>query len=259
MVVRSLKQSKNSGQAIVAILLILTLALIVATGISSRFISSLRTKVTSDYSYKADSVAQALAEKLLLTDFQTLKGYITNNNCGSNCTLTLNQGVAGSSATAALSHLGNSSNAFEVDASTDEASGVSLEGYGSNKNIDICWNNLTNGTKPSVIALFVFGTAGSYLADSYAYNANGSINTSNGFSSAVANFGYANCFTVTGKSSPRLLRLRSVYGDVKVYAKPVSGEVIPSQGVKITSVGTSGDAARTVVVSKSDTFLPVDF
>lgn len=249
----------SKGQTIAAILLILTLALIVGTGVTTRFVTNLRTRISTDFSYRADGAAQALAERILLKDFQTLKDYITYNNCGSNCSLSISQSGIDSNATATLSYVGNSSNPFEVSVKTTEANEVSLLGYGDNKNLYVCWNNLTSGVKPSVIALYISGTAGSYQADTYAVNASGSSYGSNGFNSASPNFGYSNCFTVTGKTSPQFIRLRSVYGDFNTYVLPVAGSTIPSQGIKITSIGTSGTATRTVVVTKSDTFLPIDF
>ena len=249
----------SKGQTIAAILLLLTLALIVGTGVSARFITTLRTRVTTDFSYRAEGAAQALAERILLKDFQTLKDYITYNNCGSNCTLTISQSGIDSSATASLSYVGNSSAPYEVNLKTTESSEVSLLSYGNNKNLNVCWNNLSSGVKPSVIALYVSGTTGSYQADSYAVNASGSSYSSNGFISASPNFGYSNCFTITGKSSPQILRLRSVYANVNVYVLPLAGSNIPSQGIKIISKGSSGNATKTIVVTKSDTFLPVDF
>lgn len=252
-------QPNSRGQTIAAILLIVTLALIVGTGVTARFVTNLRTRVSTDFSYRAEGAAQALAERILLKDFQTLKDYITYNNCGTNCTLAISQSGISSAATATLSYVGNSSAPYEVTVKTTEGAEVSLLSYGDNKNLNVCWNNLANGIKPSVIALYVSGTVGSYQADTYAVNASGSTYGANGFTSAAPNFGYANCFTVTGKTTPQFLRLRSVYADFNVYVRPIAGSNIPSQGIKITSTGTSGTATRKVVVTKSDNFLPVDF
>jgi hypothetical protein len=249
----------SSGQTIAAILLIVTLALIVGTGVTARFVTNLRTRVSTDFSYRADGAAQALAERILLKDFQTLKDYITYNNCGTNCSLSISQSGINSAATASLSYVGNSPSPYEVSVKTTEGAEVSLLGYGDNKNLNVCWNNLANGIKPSVIALYVSGAVGSYQADTYAVNASGSSYSSNGFTSATPNFGYSNCFTVTGKTAPQFIRLRSVYADFNAYVRPLAGSNIPSQGIKITSTGTSGTATRKVVVTKSDTFLPVDF
>ncbi len=247
----------QKGQTLAIILVIMTMALIIGAGVSATFITNLRSRVTTDFSYRADATAQGLAERLLLKDFQTLKDYITYNNCGSECTLSVSSGDFSGSATATLSFLGNSTAAYEVAASTNGAAEVNLTGYGSG-NINVCWNDLSNGTKPSVIAMLVHGSSGNYQADSYAYNAT-TASYSNGFSTATANFGYNSCFTVTGKTNPQFLRVRTVYGDAKVYVRPTGSATIPSQGVKITSVGTSGGVSRTVTVTKSDTFLPVDF
>ncbi len=252
-------QIDSKGQTIAAILLILTLALIVGTGVTARFVTNLRTRVSTDFSYRADGAAQALAERVLLKDFQTLKDYITYNNCGNNCTLAISQSGIDSVAAATLSYVGNSSAPYEVNVKTTEGSEVSLLGYGNNKNLYVCWNNPANGTRPSVIALYVSGAVGSYQADTYAVNASGSSYGANGFSSASPNFGYSNCFTVMGKTAPQFIRLRSVYANFNVFVLPIAGSNIPSQGIKITSVGTSGNATRTVIVTKSDTFLPVDF
>jgi len=247
----------NSGQTLAVILVIMTMALIIGAGVSATFITNLRSRTTSDFSYRADAVAQALAERLLLEDFQTLKNYVTFNNCASDCALSISTGDFAGTATATLSFLGNSTSAYEVNAVTNAGSEVNLTNYGTG-NLNVCWNNLSDGTKPSVVAMLVHGSAGSYQADSYAYNAT-TATQSNGFSSAIANFGYNNCFTVTGRANPQFLRLRTVYGNAKVYVRPTGSASIPSQGVKITSVGTSEGVSRTVTVTKSDAFLPADF
>jgi hypothetical protein len=251
-----LKSLKNQqGQTLAIILVIMTMALIMGAGISATFITNLRSRVTTDESYRAEATAQGLAERLLLKDFQTLKDYITYNNCGSECTLTVSTSDFSATANATLTFLGNSTAAYEVEAKTNVASEINLTNYGTGA-LDVCWND--GSIQPSVIAMLVHGSVGNYQADSYAYNSSTATYT-NGFSSAIANFGYNNCFTVAGRTNPQFLRIRTVYADSKVYVKPTGSASIPSQGVKITVVGSSGGVNRTVTVTKSDTYLPVDF
>lgn len=247
--------NNQKGQTLAIILVVMTMALIIGAGISTNFITNLRSRVTTDESYRADAVAQGLAERLLLKDFQTLKDYITFTNCGSECVLSITDTNFNASATATLSFLGNSTEAFEVDATTSSASEVNLNSYGSG-NLDVCWND--DATQASIMAMLVHGSVGSYQADTYAYNSATATYT-NGFSSATSNFGYDNCFTVTGRTNPQFLRIRTAYDDVKVYVKPTGSASIPSQGVRIVSTGTSNGVNRVVTVTKSDSFLPADF
>ncbi|MBI2414477.1 hypothetical protein HYV31_01350 [candidate division WWE3 bacterium] len=250
----------ESGQTIAAVVIIMVIALSIGMTISTRFIRQLRQSVQQDTSSRALSVAEAAMERMLNTDYQTLLDYISFNNCGSSCTLQITgaDGVV-ADANVVLSIAGGSSQAFELGLTTDNTVEISLAGYPSNTDLSVCWNNPITGEYPSIRASLVYGIDGSYLAKSYAYNSIGSLYDTNGFNTANAANGYANCFTVDSGSNPNFLRLASIYNDATVFILPNSGTNLPSQGIKIVSTGTAGSSQRKVTVLITSPHLPAPF
>jgi len=86
-----------------------------------------------------------------------------------------------------------------------------------------------------------------------------SVYSSNGFSQAATNFGYTNCFNIAGQTTPKLLRLKSVYNDVDAFVIPAPGVSLPIQGILIKSTGSVKDLTRVVSVIKSAASLPTSF
>lgn len=259
-----LQQSKNeSGQTLVIIVFVMVIALAVGIGISNRFVSNLRISSVVDSSGRAVSVAEALVERLLIVDNSTLEDYINFGSCGSNCTLTI-PGIDGvdATATATLSYEGNTSDPLQVPLTVSETVEVNLDTYNDLSDSWVCWDDISGfpgSAQPSIVAMHVFGNSGSYSMNTYAYNAISSTNTSNGFDTATALYGYDNCITISGQNNPRLLRLRPIYNSVTAYFIPDSGVTVPSQGIRIEAEGSVLDTRKTVTVIKSATSLPVDF
>ncbi len=256
--------SKNdSGQTLVVVVLVMIAALSMGVSISSRFISNLRIGVVSDSSSRAVAVSEALVERLLLLDNAVLEDYINFGSCGSACTLTI-PGADGvdATATATVSYEGNSADALEVPLTLSETVEVNLDGYPNGTSSWVCWDDLagvTGSLQPSIVAMHVYGTTGNYAMKSYAANALSSTNTTNGFSTASAGHGHDNCLTITGRTNPKILRLRPIYSSVTAYFIPASGQNVPSQGIRIESQGEVLNTSKTVTVIKSTTSLPVDF
>lgn len=237
---------KERGQTLVIIVLVMVLALSIGITTSSRFIRSLRSVTRTQTGYRSSAVADALLERMLLKTPQELDAYITNNNCGSECTLqvTNSDGVV-ESATVTFTRLGNSSQAFSIPLSINGSSEVNLAGYPNNTNLTVCWNEAGLDPVPSVVGMLVYGTLGNYDATSAAYNSASSI-VNNNFSQASPANGYSSCFVVSSQTSPQLLRLRALYQNVDVMVFPHSSAVIPSQGILIESVGTSLDTSTKI-------------
>lgn len=250
---------KQNGQTLIIIILVSLLALGMGLTISSRFIKTFRSHITTDSSSRALAVAEAAIENMLLKPQTTLEGYINYNNCGSNCYYEI-VGVDGvkASATIKLSFVGNSSDAYKLSLKTNESGEVSMAGYPNNQNVSVCWNS-SSGNYPSIKALFFYGSAGSYAVDNYAYNSVGSSNSDNGFSTVSSGGGYNSCFTVIGKQTPQTLRVSSIYGDADVYIVPSVGASIPEQGILIEADGVVSDITRKIKVIKSATYLPTQF
>ena len=250
------------GQTLVIVVVLMILALTIGVTVSNRFIANLRTQVKVDSSYRAQAVAEALIDQLLILPDSTLEDFVTYGNCGSTCTLTITGGDnVVSTAQATLSTLGNSATPIEVPLSTTDSVEFNLSGYGNNQQLWVCWQSLSGVSateQPSVVLLHLYGSVGSYSAQSYTANTIGSTN-SNNFSTAVAAQGYQNCVVVAGVSNPKALRLRALYNNVDVFVVPASGQSLPSQGIQIASTGTVLDAKKKVTVVKSRPYLPVDF
>lgn len=243
----------------VVIFMLMALALSVGIGVSSRFIKNLRSTKETDFSGRAVAIAEAGVESLLLESFETLDEYIQYGSCGSACTLEIT-GVDGVTARAqvSLSHLGASADAFPLNLTTTQTQEINLSGYPDDRDLWLCWDP-PSGEEPSIVGLYFHGTSGNYGVDNFAYNSFGSSYSANGFSEASANFDYTNCFSISGKPNPKMVRLRSVYDDVSVFVVPDVGELLPTQGILIESVGTVVDVTKVVSVVKSATFLPTPF
>ncbi len=238
--------NKERGQTLVIIVLVMVLALSIGIATSSRFIKSLRSVTRTQTGYRSSAAADALLERMLLKTPQELDAYITNNSCGAECSLqvTNSDGIV-ETATVTLTRLGNSSEPFSVPLSQSSSSEVNLAGYPNNTNLTICWNEAGLDPLPSVVGMLVYGTVGSYSANSVAYNSASSVLTNNFTQASPAN-GYQSCFGISSQTSPQLLRLRALYQNVDVMVFPHASAVIPGQGILIESTGTSLDTTTKI-------------
>lgn len=224
----------------------MVLALSIGVTTSSRLIRSLRSITRTQTGYRSSAVADALLERMLLKTPQELDEYITNNSCGSECTLqiTNSDGVI-ETATVTLTRLGNSSAPFAFPIEQGSSSEINLAGYPDNTNLTICWNEAGLDPLPSVVGMLVYGTVGNYSATSVAYNSASSVLVNN-FSQASPANGYQSCFNIPSQTSPQLLRLRALYQNVDLMVFPHASAVIPGQGILIESTGTSLDTTTKI-------------
>lgn len=249
------KIKEQKGQTLIAIVAMMLLALTIGFSISSRFISRLKSFTRTDDAAKAQGVAEAAVERILLLPSSTLENYIQFNTCGSNCLLQITD-VNGQkiTATVSLSYAGDTSNAFLVDLSTTDSYQLDLNSYPTGHKITVCWD-----TPASVYASYIYDNSGTIAAQQYAYNAAGSEFFGNGFSQAASAFGHQNCFDVSTINTPIILRLRGFYLNSKVSIYPDAGSTIPKQGIVIASVGKAGTSVRTVSVLKTSAIAPAIF
>ncbi len=232
----------------------MVLALAVGVTISSRFIKTLRDISESDNASRALTVAEAAIERTLIIPNETLEGYITNNNCGSDCFLE----ITGASeykarADVALSFAGSSNDSYEIKVKDGEVYQIALIGY-TGSTVDVCWDDMS-----SVYASYIYEQSGLVKSEIYAYNPIGYTGYLNGFSEASSSGIYQNCFTVNTIETPKFLRIKPYDSDPFIYVIPLGGQNLPSQGILITSVGRSGNAVRTVKVLKTAGFVPEFF
>ncbi len=245
--------SKNpKGQTLVAIVALMLFALVIGVSASSRFISRMKSFTVTDDAAKAQAFAEALLERLLTVSSTTLGGYITNGNCGTNCSLSVtdtNGRII--SASASLGYTGDSGSAFEADLTTTDPFQVNLLTYPTGKTIDVCWN-----TAASVFVSYLYDNSGTIGVDIYAYNAINSQFVDNKFSKAAVAHGFTNCFSFTTRYTPQMLRLRGMYLNTAVFIFPAAGLVVPKQGILITSTGKAGKTSKTVQALKTSAVAP---
>jgi hypothetical protein len=204
---------------------------------------------------KARAAADAGIEKLLAIPNDTLASYIQFNNCGSSCVFSVVDTTGQTiSANVTLSYAGNSSDAYEIGLTQGESGQLSLTGYSTGSFVDVCWD-----TGASVFASYVFQNGNTTSADTYAYNSANSSYTTNHFSNATAGNGHTSCFRVTTSNTPRLLRLQPIYSDTSVFVYPAPNQLIPTQGIYITSEGRSGESIKRVEALKTDKIGPSVF
>ncbi|OGC68700.1 hypothetical protein A2415_01970 [candidate division WWE3 bacterium RIFOXYC1_FULL_39_7] len=254
--INSFKHKNEKGQTAIAMLVLMVVALMIGVTVSDRFIRGLRSIASSDNTSKAVAAAEAAIERLLVLPNETLEDFITFNNCGSNCVYQITDPNNGQliTATVTLSHMGSTSEPYLMSLKEVETSEMSLNGYASGQSVNVCWNGTT-----SIEGLYVYNEGGTIKVSPFAYNSTTTAHPENGFTAAAGSYGYQNCFSVTASNTPLSLRLKSVYGPVDVDVLPAPGYNIPTQGIRLVSVGVAGDARKTVTVIKSEAFAPVIF
>lgn len=251
--------TKNqNGQTLAVMLILMLLSLSLGITISNRFIKSLRSTTRVQANYRAQAVAEAAVERILIKDVEELINYIEFGNCGLDCfyQITNDDGVI-ETATIELSYLGNSSDPYVMQLAQNQPNELVLTGYPNNQNISVCWDN-PSGTPPSVTGYMVYGTSGNYQMNSFARNSSGST-VSNGFDTTTGGSGFDSCFSVNTQTNPVMLRMRSLYQDLEVTVIPAASTTLPSQGILIESTGQVMDSTKKLSVIKGNNLVPLDF
>lgn len=249
----------QKGQTLVIMIFVILLALGVGVSISSRFITSLRSLITSSESNQAVAVAEAGLERFLNKSVSELEDYIIYDDCDDDCVITLvgDDGVT-QTATISLSYLANSSEIYTFRIEENGVEEVDLDGYTDYAPLHVCWNGGTASDAPAIYAAHIHRASGSYQTTPYAYNSSG-YSHSNGFPSASGAFGYDSCFTINGVQLPRMLRIRAFYNAVDLAIIPDASSILPAQGVLIESVGEVQGVRRKVSAIKRGNVLPPVF
>ena len=252
--------NSKKGQTLIAVLMVMAISLAVGLAISQRIIVGQKRSTYQDTSARALAVAEAAIEKVLTYSSSTLDDYITNNNCGANCqvSITGSDGIV-ASATVTLSYSGNVSSSLDIKVLKDTTYELDLTSYSSTAQLEICWDNATSGDNPSIVTMQAYGSTMPSTVAYYAYNSASTSYTSNGFSSATPDISYQNCFTLPARSSLKFARVRSIYNDANVHFVPKSGATLPIQGYLLSSTGSVNNIKKTIQVVKSKPFLPASF
>ncbi len=280
---RNLIVSNQSGQALLFVIVSLTIALAIVTSISIRNLSSTSRISQTDTSYRVTAVAEGGAERYLgLTDAQldaltsdpTLsecRAAGTDANFDSSrgaCVLNFN-GTAGDNidATAYVKIARHpSANTFDVKVKKDEVYELNLNGY-SATSIQMLWKASTGSSHPAVYALGYGSSGNSPVVKTVYCPTSGCApfttiagNAPGVGSSSDPNFN--SMVTISWTGSLQGLRIRPVGYDAEV--RFVAGASLPKQGYMIESTGQLSNnsnisATKLVSVFRSYNFLPSVF
>lgn len=273
--------SGNKGQALVFVILLMSIALAVGTSISSRTISSIRRTTNIDSAQRARAAATAGVEFYLSKSGSALETAITSNGgSASGCPSTTNSIVYPSQSSEPLSEktdnvdtsvqvrigrygcLNNPSDPpFTVAIAKDNLLELKLGGGGGSNSVDICFTSASPAS--SLYLTLISGTSPNYSIKKYGYNQAG-VSSSNNFQSTTSN-GTDSCINSSNfdlGSNPQILRILSLYNSSTVKIKTLGNYNLPFQGYTISATATVGGpngTVKTVNATKSLPYLPVPF
>jgi len=271
----------QSGQALLFVIVSLTVALAIVTSISLRNLSSISRISQTDTSYRVTAVAEGGAERYLgLNDTQL--GALTSNPDLSKCQQAgSDAGFVGSGRNACtLSFTGTGSDNidatayvkvanypngsdFTVKVKKDEVYELNLNGY-SGGNIQMYWRATDGGSTQPAIYVLGYGNSGNspLIKSLYCpYTGCGVFSTVGG-SVTATNSGTESVITLNGLNNVVGLRVRVVGADADV--RFAAGAALPYQGYMIESTGelsssSNVSATKIVTVFRSYNFLPAMF
>lgn len=271
-----IKQTQNNlngqkGQVLLFVVVALTIALAVGTGISLRSLSSISRATSSDTASRVLAAAEGGIERFITKSEGELETRVDNCN---DCEITfdpqqsfiLTDKITAKATVTIERYTGKDENGnYAIILKQDQIADVNMVGYNP-KSIDLCWTPESSTTNTD-IAYFAWGKDGS----DYDFIKGGAkAGTRNGFPAAYdTNFpnatsghGYSDCTTVNSLPKDIIsLRIKSINGNSKVYLFPAGNAKLPYQGYKITSVGrliqdSAITATKTIVVTRSLSYLP---
>ncbi len=273
--------NKEKGQALLFVVVSLTIAMAVGISISLRTLSSISRTTRSDTASRVLAAAEGGAERFLsktpkeLADSKVAcPNYATSITHVEECIVTFNNTSDGdpvvSRAVVSVGDISGDSYAFKIK--KDDVREVRLSGQNA---LRICWSPIkTSSTSESDLYVIAYGKRGvNYIYNKQGFSSGctsgcytGGYTKSGDFeASAVSTVaGYSWCVNVgSGRflaDGPEAIRIRSLANDSKVI---VLGSSLPVQGYKITSVGEieaeGSRTSKTVVVYKSLPYLPALF
>lgn len=233
---------RNSGQALLVILLIMAVALTIGLAVTSRTVTDVEISGNTEEAARAFSAAEAGIEEALVW---TGTGDLPPGDLSGGVTyMTTKSGLGGGQVFV-----------FPQDISRDEIKTLYLADYGTGgtltqfytaSTIDLCWND------DAAIEASLYYDSGGYKVARYAVDSI-SRDPTNNFEMAES----GGCAGLEHKKTlnfptgtPLFLRIRVLYvGSTKVGVSAVeAGGTLPAQGVKIVSTGLAGTSTRKVEV-----------
>lgn len=253
------------GQALLIVIVALTIALVIGINASVRTITSLSRTSRTDSASRALAASEGGLERFLVLSKDAMDDAVAGN-CPDLPNITEGElgGVSGCYVSFATDTDAIDSEAFvTVEAYAPDiypfslASGqireINLEGY-TGTQVDLCWGPQTGSGSDLSFVLYssngilqnnlVRGTNPPINPD---YDANGTIPTNS------SNSGYSSgCrrITLPSDGSAFGLRVRSIGGDSNIGAFGVNNHTLPLQGYKITSIGKLVQQSNIVATRK---------
>lgn len=248
------------GQALLIILLVMTVGLTVGLSLSTRSVSDLKASGQLEDSSRAFSAAESGIEAVLKGD-TALSGTVGN----ASYTLTTST-AGGNDLVFSLGDI-NVADTYTVWlAGHDQSGNLDLSTTYAGGMIDVCWQKAeTSSEEPAMEAAVIYKeSTGLYKIWRGAYDPSATRRAGNFFSNTDS----GTCANLTNKKTLNLssllgtkiaLRLRPFYARATLSVAPLTGNNLPSQGLTISSVGTAGQTTRKVVVTQSYGSLPSIF
>jgi len=235
------------GQALLIILLIMAVALTIGLSIVSRSITDIKISELSEEGARAFSAAEAGVEKALLT-YTSGEGTIGEAEYEAKYE-TETTGIAEDETLFVFPEkvkINQPQTLYLAEYNPDDGS---LSPYYTKGTIDVCWD----GDAALEVGIY-YQEEGNYKVKRYALDPDSGRRGINKFDPPDLGScaGLSRKKTLDLPVNPLFLRLRVLYEDARVGVKAPGGTggVLPSQGIKIESVGTAGEATRKVEVVK---------
>jgi hypothetical protein len=274
-IARSRQGQGRKGQAILFVVVAMTIALSVGVAISNRTLSSLSRSSRSDTANRVFAAAEGGVERVLTLTYEDLNKmsedsgycpeefYFIEDSCGLDFPPTNPEDpiVSRSLLTvSSFSYNNEATRAYDFTVNPDFVKEVTLEGYGDDS-IKFCWSY--NEDSPTVIYYYTYGEdqvydkglvtpSGGGFDTNRLYNHEGS--------NSGAEDGFNACHEVSLDGDAYGIRFRSLYGTSEM---GVYGD-LGQQGYKITSKGQlleegKEKSVRTIDAYKSLPYLPSIF
>ena len=286
-----LKTSRNSGQALVIILLILSVVLTIALSIASRSVTDISVSKKEEDALRAISAAEAGIEQLLKTGAGiSIAGSLP---VGSTFDASISGLAQGTQEFVLLTPItaGDAASLWFV-AHSEDGSLLCNEGNPCfmGDRIKVCWGNAGTSanlsTTPAIELSVLYTTGGGDVSTAKigraVYDPNGARRADNNFAAAdgactvdgrtfafskdfnLSSLGVNTRNNLTRLAGPQTLRLKLFYNIDSSHVVGVSvnypgNGTLPQQGSKIESVGLSGEAQRKVVVYRPYADIPPIF
>lgn len=277
---------KQSGQTLIFILLIMTIALAVGVSISSRTISTVRRTTNVDTSSRALSAAEAGAEYYLSKTSADLDAIIDSSDPTDCSPVTSarypDPDIADSLSTdgvetyaqVEISHYGCFDSTLPVSTEKYQIKEggvleIKLDQSAAGNIFSVCWKKpiiITQPTSQLYTSYYYENSSGVPQITKKGYKIDNTGSSSNNFTSAAfysTARGYCFDQTLSSGTVPKLLRILSLYNSSDVTLYMDNETPIQYQGYKIVSTGHVGSATqgvkRTVTAKRSLPYLPAIF